>query len=212
VAAHIFVDTTNIFVGARHTAAQVEPGAPTTAVRLHYPNLFRLIEGHHQVASRVLAGSIVGPNEALWDFARRAGYETILLNLLAATEGTGKREQAVDEVLHLKIANCLLDHGMEQTLVLVTGDGHESTYGTSFPGQVERALRRGWSVEVWAWKLQLSNAYRSLAANTKVRLQYLDPHYGSLTFVKRGEFDVMGTKKSSNGRGAQRLVLPRPGA
>jgi hypothetical protein len=202
LAAHVFVDTTNIFFGARDTAARVEPDAPSIAVRLYYPNLFRLIEGRDQIATRVLAGSIVGPREALTSLARRAGYETMLFDIVA-------RDQAVEELLHLKIANCLLDHDAgEQVLVLVTGEGNQSTCGTSFPGMIERALKHGWSVQVWSWKLQLSTAYRSLATHPKVRVQCLDPYYPNITFVKGGQFEVMGATKASEGRRMRELVLP----
>jgi hypothetical protein len=54
-------------------------------------------------------------------------------------------------MLHLKIANAILDHKPPQTLVMVSGDGKVSKWDTSFPGQAERALRAGWTAEVWSW-------------------------------------------------------------
>ena len=40
-----------------------------------------------------------------------------------------------------------------------------SDMGTSFPMQAERALRRGWSVEVWSWEAQLTGRYSDLEGN-----------------------------------------------
>src|SRR4029077_3026990 len=104
--------------------------------------------------------------------------------------------------------NCLLDHSGEQTLVLVTGDGQESNSGTSFPGQLERALKRGWSVDIWSWRLQLSGAYRSLASNPKCRVQTLDAYYRNITFVKGGKFGAKGFRGALDGSWLQQLVLP----
>ena len=39
---HVFIDNSNIFFGARKTALRLEPGACPHALRLFYPQLFRL--------------------------------------------------------------------------------------------------------------------------------------------------------------------------
>jgi hypothetical protein len=103
-------------------------------------------------------------------------------------------EQGVDEMLHLKVANALLDHNPPQTLVLGTGDGREAGWRTSFPGQAERALRLGWRVEVWSWQEQLTSRYAALAHAHpgKVEVHTLDPHYFSLTFVRGGSYRIGG--------------------
>ncbi len=120
--AHVFADNSNIFGGAQQAADTYEPGIPWIAVRVYYRNLFRLIEGSHQVVTRVLAGSVPPGSEELWDYARQGGYDTALLKKIDTDNGR-LAEQGVDEVLHLKIANVLLDHDPPQTLILATGDG-----------------------------------------------------------------------------------------
>lgn len=96
----------------------------------------------------------------------------------------------MDELLHLKIANVLLDHSPPQTLILVTGDGRVGRYGTDFLQQAERTLRRGWSVEVWSWKACLSRKYQQLAdtAGGGIRIFELDPYYENITFLKAGTY------------------------
>jgi len=59
-------------------------------------------------------------------------------------------EQGVDGILHLKIANVLLDY-LSGTLAVVTDDGKTSKFGTGFLTQIDRALARAWDVEVWSW-------------------------------------------------------------
>ena len=160
MARHIFVDNSNIYGGAQRAAESRESGSLWMSIRVYYRSFFKLIEGK-DIATRVLAGSVPPGNEALWQTARDLGYNADLLQRVEQDDGR-LTEQAVDEMLHLKIANPLLDHKPPQTLVIASGDGRDSQYGTSFPGQAERALRQGWNVEVWSWGEQLTNKYNRL--------------------------------------------------
>jgi hypothetical protein len=69
-------------------------------------------------------------------------------------------EQGVDELLHLKICQSLLDAERPSTIVLATGDAAEAEYSDGFLAEVERALVKGWRVELVSWKKNISNAYR----------------------------------------------------
>jgi hypothetical protein len=186
---HVFLDNSNIFLGAQRLAGTTESHIPGPAIRVYWRNLFALVEAKRGCLSKVLAGSVPPGNEELWQYAKDFGYNTDLLRRVTREDGRHV-EQAVDEMLHLKIANALLDHDPPQTLVLVTGDGKVSDFSTSFPAQAERALRRGWTVEVWSWQLQMSGAWKRLAAanSNKVRVSHLDPFYYSVTFVKGGTY------------------------
>jgi hypothetical protein len=193
VAAHIFIDNSNMIGGAQRTARTLEPGAPWQSVRLYHRNFFRLLEHTHDVQTRVLGGSLPPDNDALWDYARDAGYDTSLLHRIERDNGR-LAEQAVDEVLHLGIANALLDHDPPQLLVIATGDGNQGEFGTSFDEQVSRALRRGWEVEVWSWQSQLSGRFRGIrtATGATPQIMSLDPHYFSITYIRGGEYPVQG--------------------
>ncbi|KAF2495666.1 hypothetical protein BU16DRAFT_396324 [Lophium mytilinum] len=70
-------------------------------------------------------------------------------------------EQGVDELLHLKMMQSLLDASDEPgTIVLATGDAAEAEYSDGFKENVERALRKGWKVELYSWAKNISNEYR----------------------------------------------------
>jgi hypothetical protein len=186
--AHIFVDNSNIFGGSQRVAMAKE-GIPWVAVRVYYRHLFRLVEGSHAVITRVLAGSVPPGSEELWEYAKQGGYDTALLKKIGTDDGR-LAEQGVDELLHLKVANVLLDHDPPQTLILTTGDGRVGAYGTGFVQQAERALKRGWAVEVWSWKEQLSRKYQQLAGSTgrNIKICELDPYYEKITFIKEGTY------------------------
>lgn len=82
---------------------------------------------------------------------------------LIQTNSATKGEQGVDELLHLKMLETLLDHE-PATMVLATGDGGDSEFGGGgFYGVIKRALDRGWQVEVVSWEEQLSGVYLELA-------------------------------------------------
>ncbi|KAF2801978.1 uncharacterized protein BDZ99DRAFT_429198 [Mytilinidion resinicola] len=70
-------------------------------------------------------------------------------------------EQGVDELLHLKMVQSLLDASDEPgTIVLATGDAAEAEYSDGFKENVERALKKGWKVELYSWAKNISNEYR----------------------------------------------------
>jgi len=69
-------------------------------------------------------------------------------------------EQGVDEILHLKILESLLDYARPSTIVLATGDAAEAEYSQGFLRMCERALQKGWRVELVSFRLNMSQAYR----------------------------------------------------
>ncbi|KAG0042696.1 hypothetical protein BGZ83_000174 [Gryganskiella cystojenkinii] len=81
-------------------------------------------------------------------------------NPLLSTSG----EQAVDEMLQLKMLETLIDAKQPAIMVLASGDGAESEFGgQGFYDVIRRALDRGWIVEIVSWEDQLSGAYIDLA-------------------------------------------------
>lgn len=70
-------------------------------------------------------------------------------------------EQGVDEILQMKLLESLVDTQKPSTIVLASGDAAEAEFSGGFLKCVERALSKGWKVEVIAWKDGLSQEYRS---------------------------------------------------
>ncbi|ESZ94089.1 hypothetical protein SBOR_5509 [Sclerotinia borealis F-4128] len=87
-----------------------------------------------------------------------SGSETPYSN----TATQGYLEQGVDELLHMKLLETIIDY-KPSTIVLATGDGAEAEYSAGFFKNVERALMKGWKVELVAWKQGLSHEYQSKA-------------------------------------------------
>ena len=76
-------------------------------------------------------------------------------------------EQGVDEILHLKILESVVDAERPSTIVLATGDAAEAEYSDGFMAMVERALKKGWKVELLSWSKNISFAYRKREFQSK---------------------------------------------
>lgn len=76
-------------------------------------------------------------------------------------------EQGVDEILHMKMLESMIDTDRPSTMVLATGDAAVAEYSSGFLRNVERALERGWKVELVAWRRSMSYAYRDKAFTKK---------------------------------------------
>lgn len=68
-------------------------------------------------------------------------------------------EQGVDEILHLKMLESVLDAPVPGTMVLATGDAAQAEYSQGFMATAERALKAGWSVELVSWSKGISQTY-----------------------------------------------------
>ena len=68
-------------------------------------------------------------------------------------------EQGVDEILHLKILESIVDTDEPSTIVLATGDAAQAEYSQGFMAMTERALKRGWNVELVSWSKNISTMY-----------------------------------------------------
>lgn len=99
----------------------------------------------------------------------------------ALMTGTLKRaEQGVDELLHLKMVQSLVDCAdAPGTIVLATGDAAAAEFSDGFKSNVERALNRGWTVELYAWTKGTSSSWKDAEFNLKwgdkFKLFELDP-------------------------------------
>jgi hypothetical protein len=69
-------------------------------------------------------------------------------------------EQCVDELLHLKMLESLVDTDEPSTMVVATGDAAKAEYSEGFLKMIIRALKKGWKVELVAWAKSISAEYR----------------------------------------------------
>lgn len=187
---HVFVDMSNIMVGFHDTVKLSRKIPVKTRIRrlpLSFQNFSLILERGRPTAKRVLVGS---DRFAAITEGEQLGYEANILDRVhkvkhmtprqmrfrknpragAHDPGSGSEtneapeerwvEQGVDEILHLKILESLLDTDEPATIVLATGDAAEAEFSGGFMKMVERALSRGWAVELVSFSQVTSYAYR----------------------------------------------------
>ncbi|KIX00836.1 uncharacterized protein Z518_09901 [Rhinocladiella mackenziei CBS 650.93] len=185
---HVFVDISNISIGFHDCLKLVHGLSRETRLKrvpLSFHNFSLVLERGRPAAKRVLVGS---DKYAAIQQAKSIGYETNILERVHKAKGLTPRqkkyrssgetsgsetntnlsnpgaekwvEQAVDEILHLKILESLVDAEKPSTIVLATGDAAEAEYSGGFLKMVERALEKGWSVELVSFKLNTSSLYK----------------------------------------------------
>ena len=162
-------------------------------VPMCFHNFSLVLERGRPAAKRVLVGS---DRSSMIDQANSLGYETNILERVhkvkevthhqrkfqngtyagvssgsdtnAMTAAPQKWvEQAVDEILHLKILESLIDADKPSTIVLATGDAAEAEYSGGFMRMVERALEKGWTVELVSFRQNTSSAYKRKGFRTR---------------------------------------------
>lgn len=190
IGVHVFIDMSNISIGFHDClkiARGMDRELWVRRIPMDFHNLSLVLERGRPAAKRVLVGSDQNPAVLQAD---SLGYETnILERVRKAKELTPRQrkfasrsggetsgsetntgltpraaakwvEQAVDEILHLKILESLIDTDKPSTIVLATGDAAEAEYSGGFLKMVERALAKGWTVELVSFKLNTSSMYQ----------------------------------------------------
>ena len=154
---HVFIDVSNL---DGKQEGKIDPSRLCKAV----------IKGR-QVAQMYAVGSVQSEREKTspyWNRWRECEAGAQLVLLVKSREG---REEAVDETLHAAIlAEASKKYSQRRTMLLLTGDGNDNGgRATSFPHAVEIALRGGWLVEVWCFRVSASSVYKRFADDVSTR-------------------------------------------
>ena len=177
---YVFVDNTNIFLGA-----QWQGGNRYPHTRVGVKDLVATIEMDRVCVRREVVGS--GKNGSIWKEWKQLNYN-VRVGVHCTKSIDERVEQFVDDALQSAIAGVIHDRRLEhrpQKLVLVTGDGN--TEGpNSFCGLAAQAARKQWQVEVWSWEASLSKHYRTLAKEypLHVHIMLLDPYRDKITYTQ----------------------------
>jgi hypothetical protein len=176
---HIFIDNSNILIGFYDTYKSTHKVTDPffRAPKFDFHAFSTIIERGRLVSRKILVGS--NPLTQPVALAQHLGYEVSILervvdtskrvaqNPYASDSATRtprekKKEQAVDEILHLKILESLLDAEKPGTIVLATCDAAPAEFSLEggFLKCIQRALKRGWNVELVCWRKSMSRLWR----------------------------------------------------
>lgn len=200
------------FHDAVKTSRNIPLSSRIRRVHMSFANLSLIMERGRQTAKRVLVGSDrlpsveeaekLGYETSILERVHKAKTVTPRRNNkswknhgsssqgassgpeMVAASGERWVEQGVDEILHLKILESLLDTKDPATIVLATGDAAVAEFSGGFMKMVERALQRGWNVELVSFLQGTSYAYRRKEFRTRwgerFKLIELDPYVEEL--------------------------------
>lgn len=182
---HVFIDNSNILISFYELIKQIRGQPKTARVRapkFSFHNFSLILERGRPTVKKALVGS--SPITPVMLEAEALGYENSILERVvkeravkySSSSGSdtnsplktrmAKVEQAVDEILHLKMMESIVDYE-PSTLVLASGDAAAGEYSPGFFKVVERALKKGWNVELVAFKKSLGFSYKAAEFKTK---------------------------------------------
>ena len=176
----IYWDNSNIFISARHVAAEREGGDARYRVRIDFRNLLALASAGRPVEHAVVVGSIPPELRHVWN---RLEGEGVTVHLFER-DATGGREQAVDRALQTAMLRDAYDHiGQPGIAVVITGDGRGFHDGVGFQADLDRMFSRGWKIEVISWRHSCNSRMRKWAERNGGFIA-LDDFYESVTFLE----------------------------
>lgn len=183
---NLFWDNSNIWIVGQNVCAQKEP-EDKMAFRIHFANLFEFARNNRDVSYAFVGGSIPPQTDSLWQ-----RFENLGIDVDKQERGAlGGGEIAVDEAIQLRIANRLLDIDEPETIVLLTGDGAGYGGGKGFIKQLERAIKRGWKIEVISWDIGCNRKLKEFASDYGLYIP-LEDAYEKVTFINYKRWAVAG--------------------
>jgi hypothetical protein len=174
---HLFWDNSNIWLVGQNVCGQREP-LDRLAFRIDFARLFDFVAAGRDVKDALVVGSIPPASDPLWQRFNSLGVRVIKQE---RGQDSGK-EIAVDDVIQLAMANCVLAADVPETMVLLTGDGSGYSAGQGFIKQLELAHKHKWNIEVVSWDAGC-NSYLKAFAETKGVYRSLEPAYEHVTFI-----------------------------
>lgn len=189
MAVHVFWDNSNIWISLQNLCREREK-VPPMALRVNVKALEDYVVRERRTGLKVIAGSYPPECEDLISYARSLGYDTKFLHRV--DDGNRIREQGVDMCLHYRMLETIVDSDKPEVMALLTGDsGIDPESNTGFIKLVERALKKGWTVEVYATKDSLSQRnYQPLIDRfgSNLQIDYLDDVYEQVTYLVEGDY------------------------
>jgi hypothetical protein len=148
--AHIFIDHSNMWGGARGASRLKNPTCPDISARVSIKHLDRLLVGRRSgVSTKIVSGGIPPGMEGVWAEYQNHGYDTQRL-----VRDDAWKERGVDHTIIGHMWRLLALHQSAPTLlVLASGDGSKNEFGTSFQEIIREVLTRPQYI---SWKVLLA--------------------------------------------------------
>ena len=175
----IFWDNSNIFISAQTVAVKREGADAAYKIRIDFEKVLQLASADRDIEFAIAVGSIPPQLRQVWNKLEQHGVKVELYERGASTA----KEQAVDQALQTHMLRKALDYnGHAGTAVLLTGDGHGFLDGVGFHADLERMHKKGWNIEVLAWKETCNPRLEKWVKGVGIFVP-LEDFYESVTFL-----------------------------
>ena len=149
-------------------------------VRIYFPNMVQLACRQRPVERALAVGSVPPQLRGVWNKLENQGIQVQLFE----RGQLGGREQGVDQALQSALLRDALDNNGDPGIaVLLSGDGAGFADGCGFHADLERMHKKGWRIEILAWRHSCNKRMRQWAEE-KGRFIALDDFYPSLTYLE----------------------------
>jgi hypothetical protein len=132
--AHIFIDHSNTWGGARLATQVKDPNTEDGRARISVRNLDRILGGQHPgVSTKIVCGRIPPGTEGLWAEYQHQQYQHQHYDTQRLFRDQDWKERGVDHVIIEHMWRITAKHrGGPTLLVLASGDEKANEFGTSF--------------------------------------------------------------------------------
>ncbi|RIA85598.1 hypothetical protein C1645_830525 [Glomus cerebriforme] len=139
--AFVFIDNTNVCEQGKKMVMSSENVLKDT-IGIDYGRLVNFVlNGRKMGDDPVIAGSLPYMDDTLWKYLKEIGFKAHKF-----PRNSKGQEKEVDSEVNASMADVMERHKRPGTIILLAGDGD---YGP----RVRRALLRGWTVEIWFWRI-----------------------------------------------------------
>ena len=175
----IYVDNSNIWIGAKKLASKVKgfQSSKDHRVRINIGNLTDVVSKSRDVKTGTLYGSEPPQIDSVWDKIREHKHWTVKTKKKSYLT---HKEKEVDAQLLVDVTEvaCTTPVSERSTIVLITGDADMCP-------AVEKIMEYdGWKVEIYTWQDSLSRRLKTLSKrNENVICEPLDNHMTEVVFT-----------------------------
>ena len=176
---HIFVDDSNVWIGAKMLQARVKgfESCEDHRVRLSMGKLANRITNNRTLEQGILYGSEPPPADTVWKRLRENGWTVKTFNRSVITN----KEKQIDTQLVADVTETAIKTPLykRSTIVVVSGDAD------MIPALEKILKEEKWKIEVFAWEHTIAKGLKIFADEhrDRVEVKYLDPYLDEVIFT-----------------------------
>ena len=145
--AFVYLDLSNIYIGAQSTSIKYDENAVYGDTRLNYPNMLRMLQSIDNIKDITVVGTHI---RSIDKFLNRVEETEHISTHVIKNEIIEEKERFADENLQIKMLHDMLDY-KPSTAIIMTGDGNGANNNVGFFEEIIRMHGLGWEIALLSW-------------------------------------------------------------